>query len=294
MPLSHSRSSPAAALAGSPLYECVTVGDEPDLVLRSSAGPRLVVDAALGELGDGVHTLLAVGGTGTAEIVTDRDFIGVFASAARRTERVGSVCTGAFILAGRRATTHWAYADQLRTRYPDVLVVADEIFVSSDGVFTSAGVTAGIDLALAIVAADHGDELARAVARRLVVDLHRSGGQSQFSERVDPPRLTDAGIASAVAAVQADPGGDHSVATLAERAEMSERNFGRRFRLHTGTTPARWVERVRVDLAREVLETTEVSPAQVAASAGFAGQHTMRQAFQRVLGVSPARYRNTH
>lgn len=289
----------ASQLAGSDLYRSVLVGTAPEQVIATESGVRLVVDKSLDEIAGDAHTLLVSGGNGFRAALQDKALIDSLASVGADVDRLGSICNGTFLLAeaglvsGCRVTTHWAFADELKTTYPKVEVVPDEIYVSSGRVLTSAGVTAGIDLALAVVAADHGPELARTVARRMVVYLNRSGGQSQFSERLRPD-AGDVGIAATISRVKAEPGADHSVAAMAREAGMSDRTFARKFRAHTGTTPARWVERVRVDIAREALESTTGSTTQVAHAAGFASDHTMRQAFQRVLGVSPARYRNTH
>jgi len=290
----------ASRLADAELYRSVVVATHAGQVVATESGVQLVAEESLADALPRAHTLLVGGGDGFRDAMRDRELIDAVAAVGPRVPRVASVCTGAFVLAqaglldGRRATTHWARADELARTFPCVDVVPDEIYVTSGSVMTSAGVTAGIDLALAMVAADHGEDLARSVARRMVVYLNRSGGQSQFSERLDTAERTDPGVEAAIAAVVADPCGDYSVANLAGMARMSERNFSRRFKAVTGTTPARWVERVRVDAAREALARTLDAPPVIADRCGFGSYDTMRQAFERVLGVSPARYRRTH
>jgi transcriptional regulator GlxA family with amidase domain len=217
------------------------------------------------------------------------------AAGARRT---CSVCTGAFVLAagglldGRRATTHWAFGDELQRRYPAVRLEPDRIFVRDGNVTTSAGVTAGIDLALALVEDDHGPKLARTVARWIVAFLQRPGGQAQFSERLALPTDIGSPVRSVLDLVVADPAGDHRQAQLARHACVSERHLRRLFAQETHTTPARFVERVRVEAARNLLETTTAPVEEVAALTGFGAGETMRRAFQRTLGTTPGEYRN--
>jgi transcriptional regulator GlxA family with amidase domain len=211
--------------------------------------------------------------------------------------RVGSTCVGAFVLAaaglldGRRATTHWAFCEELGREFPNVTVEPDRLFVRAGNVFTSAGVTAGMDLALALVEDDHGVEVARAAARWLVLFMQRPGGQSQFSERLSLPAPRDSALRAVCDEIVADPSGEHSVSRMAERAALSERHFARLFIAETGTTPARFVERARVEAARYLLEAGPMSVELVAEHAGFGTAETMRRAFLRVLSVGPADYR---
>ncbi len=292
--------STASQLSGSALYSCVLVSRRRGEQLRSESGIHVVAEDTLANRIDSMHTLLVGGGNGIRSAMNDRRLVSDIARAGQTAPRVTSVCTGAFLLAeagllhGRRATTHWASADQLAAEFPDVDVVPDEIYVTSGNVMTSAGIAAGVDLALAIVADDHGDDLARAVAHRMVVYLNRSGGQSQFSERLRSPENADPGITAVVQTVQSDPTASYTVDAMARLAGMSSRHFARQFRAQTGTTPTRWVERVRVDAARDLLERTAMPPKIVGERSGFGSYETMRQSFQRVLGVSPAKYRAIH
>jgi transcriptional regulator GlxA family with amidase domain len=210
---------------------------------------------------------------------------------------VASVCSGAFVLAaaglldGRRATTHWSACDLLARLHPSVTVDPDPIYVRDGDVYTSAGVTAGMDLALAMVEDDLGRDVALAVARRLVLFLHRPGDQSQFSAQLstqwsdrDPLRRLQQWIAD-------HPGGDLAVEALAARAGMSPRHFARCFRDDTGVTPARYVATVRLEAARRRLEESDDAVEHVAAACGFGTAETMRRAFLRALGVAPTEYR---
>jgi transcriptional regulator GlxA family with amidase domain len=266
--------------------------------VRGSAGVRVVADTALAHVRPGmVDTLIVGGGMQFEEILADTRLapaLGRLADAARRT---CSVCTGAFLLAGagllegRTATTHWAFCDELARRHPGVRVEPDRIFIRDGHITTSAGVTAGMDLALALVEEDHGSEVARAVARWTVMFVQRPGGQSQFSERLELPVDLSPSIRDVLNSIVAEPSGDHRLAALARRAALSERHLRRVFAKQTKTTPARFVERVRVEAARELLEGTTTPVDVVADRCGFGSPETMRRAFLRVLSVGPAEYR---
>ncbi|MFI9269342.1 GlxA family transcriptional regulator [Kitasatospora sp. NPDC052896] len=217
--------------------------------------------------------------------------------------RVASVCTGAFVLAeaglldGRRATTHWRHAAALRRRYPRITVEPDAIYVRDGRVLTSAGVTAGIDLALALVEEDRGPEAAREVARDLVVFMQRPGGQSQFSVPARTPRPRHDALRAVLDAVLADPAADHSTTSLAALAGLSVRQLTRLFRAQLDSTPAGYVELVRLEAARGLLEGGE-TVAGTARRSGFGSDETLRRVFLRHLGVPPsgyaARFRGTH
>jgi transcriptional regulator GlxA family with amidase domain len=272
-----------------------TVDGQP---VRGSTGMRIHADTALAHVRPrSVDTLIVGGGMNFEEILGDARIAPSLQRLANAARRTCSVCTGAFLLAhaglleGRCATTHWAFCEELARRHPNVSVKPDQIFVRDGHITTSAGVTSGMDLALELVEEDFGPEIARTVARWTVMFMQRPGGQSQFSERLALP----AGIASPLRAVLdeivADPSGDHRQARLAVRAAMSERHLRRVFLEQTKTTPARFVERVRVEAARQLLEGN--APVSVIAGAcGFGSVETMRRAFLRVLGVGPADYRS--
>jgi transcriptional regulator GlxA family with amidase domain len=210
---------------------------------------------------------------------------------------VSSVCTGAFLLAaaglldGRRATTHWAWCGELARQHPGVEVDPRPIFVRDDELWTSAGVTAGIDLALAMVEDDLGPDVARQVARWLVVFVQRPGGQAQFSAHLESVPATRAPLRELQSWIAGHLDEDLRVETLASRAAMSTRNFARAFRRETGTTPAAYVEAIRVEAARQRLERSPEPVEQVAARTGFGTPETMRRAFARRVGIPPAEYR---
>jgi transcriptional regulator GlxA family with amidase domain len=211
---------------------------------------------------------------------------------ASRVSRIASVCTGAFLLAetglldGRSATTHWGYARQFQQRYPAVRTDLDAIYVTDGPIWTSAGVTAGIDLALALIEADHGAELARTVSRNLVVYHRRSGGQSQFSEMSQMEPASDR-IRRALTFAREHLSQPLPIERLAEAANLSVRQFGRAFRQETGETPAKAVERLRVEAARSRLRESSEPIERIAASIGFTDPERMRRAFIKIHGLSP-------
>ncbi len=264
--------------------------------VRAGSSLRLEADVALESVRGPLDTLLVAGGFGVQAAAEDPAVVRHIGRLAGRARRVTSVCTGAELLAtaglldGRRATTHWAWCSALAERHPDVIVEPDRIFVRDGNVATSAGVTAGMDLALALVEEDHGPEVARTVARWLVLFLQRPGGQSQFSERLAPPAPRTASLRPVLDSIAADPAADHRLETLAARASMSERHLVRRFAAELRTSPARFVERVRVEAARTALEEG-ATVEEAARRCGFSSGEVMRRAFLRVLGVTPSEYR---
>ncbi len=244
-----------------------------------------------------VHTLLVPGGPATRHLGPDSPEVRWLAEAGRDAERFATVCTGAFLgacaglLDGSRVTTHWRFADALQRRYPSLTVDGDPIYIEDGRVWTSAGVTAGIDLALAMVEADHGVELAQAVARDLVMFLRRPGGQTQFATPVWTERASDPPVLAVQRHIDANPGDDLTLARLADRAGMSERHFARLFSRQVGLSPAKYVERVRIEAARRRLERAGTTTAAVARECGFGSAETLRRAFHRALGVGPDDYR---
>ncbi len=266
--------------------------------VRGSGGLRLDADMALGQVRRrGIDTVIAGGGLRIDDVLGDPRLAPALRRIAPGARRTCSVCAGAFLLAeaglleGRAATTHWAFCEELARRHPGARVEPDRIFVRDGPVSTSAGMTAGMDLALALVEEDHGPEIARTVARWTVMFLQRPGGQSQFSERLALPPGVAPPIREILDRIAADPAGDHRLPRLAEQAALSERHLRRLFSEQTGTTPARFTERVRVEAARELLEGDAAPIDIVAGRCGFGSPETMRRAFLRVLGVGPAEYR---
>ncbi len=244
-----------------------------------------------------IDTLLVPGGDGVLDARRDRRLISFVRRAAATSRRVGSVCSGTFLLAeaglldGRRVTTHWRRADQLAAEYPALEVDAEPIYIHDGVMWTSAGVTSGIDLALAMVEQDHGAEVAQTIARHLVMFLRRPGGQSQFATPVWTAPATHDGVRAAQEQVNLDPARDHRVDTLASAAGMSGRHLTRVFHEQVGESPGRYVERVRVERARGMLERDDCGVAVVAQRCGFGTAETMRRAFVRRVGVAPDDYR---
>ncbi len=265
--------------------------------LASSSGYSLVADLALSRLRDPIDTLLVAGGQGIRELLDDRDVHAWLRAAQRRVRRFGSVCTGALLLAragildGRRATTHWRFCARLAAEHPKVRVEPDRIFVRDRGVYTSAGVSAGMDLALAMVEEDHGREVALSVARELVLFVKRPGGQSQFSAQLSAQFAERDAIRDLQAFALDHPEADLSVPALARRAAMSPRNFARVFAREVGATPGHWVEGVRVEAARRRMEEGKAGVEAVAGACGYSNREALRRAFQRRLGIAPRDYR---
>jgi transcriptional regulator GlxA family with amidase domain len=265
--------------------------------LRTSSGITVTPDAAVADARQPLDTLIVAGGPGHGEAAGDRVLVEWIAAASGRARRTVSVCTGAFVLAraglldGRRATTHWAFADELRRLHPLVRVDPDPIFVRDGPIWTSAGVTAGMDLALALVEEDLDREAALLIARHLVLFLRRPGNQSQFSATLLAQQPRREPLREIQRTVLEDVAGDHCVEAMAVRAHMSPRHFARAFRAETGSTPARYVERVRLEAARRHLEDTTEPVAAIASCCGFGTTETMRRVFLRTLGVAPAEYR---
>lgn len=265
--------------------------------IRTQSGIRIVADRAWDVVRHGVDTLLVAGGEGTVGAVRDRRLLAWLARIAPRVRRLGSVCSGTFVLAeaglldGRRATTHWSVCGLLAERYPNVRVESDPIFVRDGNVYSSAGVTAGIDLALALVEEDFGREIALLTARRLVVFLKRPGGQSQFSAQLAAQAAEREPIRELQAWIADHPAADCAVAALARRIAMSPRNFARVFTREVGMTPARFVETARVEAARRRLEESADGVDAVATRSGFGTAESMRRAFLRSLGIPPSAYR---
>ncbi len=265
--------------------------------LQTNSGLVLGADTALRDVRRSIDTLLVVGGDGTYEAFLDDELVTQIRRVARLADRVTSVCSGAFLLGkaglldGRRATTHWSVCELLAEAFPTVSVEPDPIFVKDGNVYTSAGVTAGMDLALALVEEDLGREAALTVARHLVLFLRRPGNQSQFSAQLGAQMAERDGLREAQRYVAEHPDHDCSIPALARLAAMSERNFARCFTEEVGCTPARYVERIRVETARRLLEDTDDGVEAIAASSGFGTAETMRRAFLRMLRTSPTEYR---
>jgi transcriptional regulator GlxA family with amidase domain len=252
---------------------------------------------SLGSYRGPVDTLLVVGGPYAHDEARDPALVAGVREAGLRADRVVGLCTGAFILGaaglldGRRATTHWAFGQLLAARYPQVRVDTDPIFVRAGDTWTSAGITATLDLLLALVSEDVGAEIAREVARYLVMFLQRTGNQRQFSVQLASQVAHRQPIRDVQQYIADHPGSDLSMPRLAERARMSQRHFARVFTAEVGMSPGRYVERVRVETAKRYLEESDLTVDVIAAAAGFGTAESMRRAFHQHLDVSPTDYR---
>lgn len=277
-----------------------------EVLLASNAGPSVSTDAGIALTAHSlasaaarpIDTLIVAGGSSTLDACDDPALVRWLARQARRARRIGSTCTGAFLMGAagmlgrRRVTTHWQWCDRLRQLHPDAVVVGDPIFVNDRGLWSAGGVTAGIDMALAMVEEDHGFDLALKVARNLVVFLKRPGGQSQFSAPLKAQLADKDGLFDALHGwVSVNLDADLRVERLAERAGMSPRSFARIYAARMGTTPAKAVEQIRVDGARRLLELDAAPLAAIAQRCGFRDIERMRRAFVRGLQITPSQYR---
>jgi transcriptional regulator GlxA family with amidase domain len=264
--------------------------------VASSSGVRIGVETAIGDIGS-IDTLLVPGGFTWPEAMHDERLIAALRAAAARSHRVLAVCAGAFIagsaglLDGRRVTTHWQFVDDLEDQFPHAQVERGPIFVGDGNVFTSAGGTASIDLALALVEADRGPGLARQVAQFLVVFMQRPGGHDQLSVRLGAQPEVSSPLRTLLDGIAEDPAGDHRLEALSERSGFSERHLTRVFAREIGTTPARYVEQVRIEAARALLERSDAPLEVIARHSGLNSPETLRRRFSRAVGMTPHVYR---
>jgi transcriptional regulator GlxA family with amidase domain len=268
-------------------------------LVRSGSGLAVQADHGVGDADPGgVDTLVVAGGGGVDEASQDAALVDWIAAAGAAARRVTSVCSGVFLLAaaglitGRRVTTHWSRAAQLAREHPELAVDCDPIFIRDGRVWTSAGVTAGMDLALALVEDDLGRDAAHAVAQELVLFLRRPGSQSQFSVPLWSAQPSTGPIRAVVSAVHAGPGAHLAIGDLAARAGLSPRQLQRRFTAELGVPPGEYVERVRIEAARRALAGGDDPVEVVARRCGFGTAETLRRAFHRHLNVAPSEYRD--
>jgi transcriptional regulator GlxA family with amidase domain len=279
-------------------YEVILASPEGGNIVCNS-GLNLGGSVALRDLPGDLDTILVAGGSNDAlRQVADEQVLEWLTDRAKTSRRIGSVCSGAFVLAaagildGRRATTHWDFCDELREFRPEVRLEPDAIFVADPPFYTSAGVTAGIDLCLALVEADKGPQLALAIARNLVLFMRRPGGQTQYSAGLNVQAAATPRLRKLIADVSEDPRGDLSVPQLADRAAMSERTFCRVFQKETGVSPAAFVELARLNRAKALLEASDWPLARVAERAGFGSVEALHRAFNKRVGATPGEYRD--
>jgi transcriptional regulator GlxA family with amidase domain len=280
-----------------PIYSIEIVSISSSRSLTANCGLRFGANKTFRDVRGKVDTLLVAGGDAVEQNTVNAAAVRWLRNIARRTRRVGSVCTGAMFLAraglldGRRATTHWNWCETLIRRAPRADVDPNPIFVRDENVYTSAGVTAGMDLALALVEEDHGSRLALQVARNLVLYLRRPGGQSQFSAALSLQATDRKPLRDLEVWVLDNLNKPLTVPMLAQRVAMSPRNFARVFAKEMKTTPAKFVERLRVEAARRRLEESQNSMETIATECGFGNVNSMRNVFQRTLKIPPGQYR---
>jgi len=284
---------------GAPFYVLRIISSESGPV-SSSSGTQLLANWNIPNVPEAIDTLLVAGAPDATRVTLRTDVIAWLRSAALESRRYGSICTGAFFLAatgllkGRRVTTHWAVAEALEKAYPSLTVDADALYVRDGKLCSGAGVTAGLDLALALVEEDLGREIALRVAAQLVMYFRRPGGQLQFSRNGEAHPIGRSVLQEVQRWVAANPELEHSVAGMAKHAGMSPRHFARLFRSEIGMTPAAWVEVTRVAMARTLLENGHATPKQVALKCGFTNVDSLRRTFTKNVGMTPAEYRKRH
>lgn len=283
-------------LTTEPVYQIEVLGKD-DKPISTLSGLQIVPTNCYGKDLGHLDTLIVPGGADPEVAANDTELVDWICTNYKTVRRLASVCNGAAVLAksglldGRRATSHWDYCDGLMQKYPSVKWEPDRIFVCDGSIWSSGGITSGIDLALAMLEEDWGHKLALAIAQYMVVFLKRPGGQSQFSAYLASDAANRPDIRDLQAWIIENPDCDMRVEALAERMDMSPRNFARVFLTETGMTPAKFVERVRIDMARHYLESTEMQVGVVADKAGFKDSETMRRAFVRHVGINPIDYR---
>lgn len=288
----------ANRLGASPAYD-VSVATPGGRAITCDSGLTLQGRRSLERLRGPLDTLIVSGGFGHEAAADNLRIVGHVRRLARESRRVASVCTGATVLAaagllnGKRATTHWRYADQLARTYPEITVDPAPIYIRDGSVSTAAGVTSALDLTLAFIEEDHGAELARSVARGLVTYLQRPGNQAQMSMFTATPALTNSLVGRVVDHITSHLAGDLTAAALAAEAGVSERHLTRLFINHLGRAPGRFVRDARTEAAAHLLVSTSTPVASVAAACGFRTAETLRQAFVSRYGTPPSHYRAT-
>jgi transcriptional regulator GlxA family with amidase domain len=277
-------------------YKTIVIGPKPHPI-KISAGLTLLPEYDLSHTPSDIHTLFIAGGTGAKTAASDENICEWIKVAYRKVERLASICTGAFILAAtgllenRKTTTHWEHTKELQEQHPNLKVEANAIFTQDGAIYCSAGVTAGIDLALSLVEEDWGNELALDVARQLIVFLKRPGGQSQFSQLLSIQTKTSSPITEVQHWALQNLSKNLSVEALATQAAMSPRHFSRVFQKESGLSPGKFIVRARLDMARNLLETTTLSLKQIGKQCGIGNTETLRRLFWQHFKTTPKNYR---
>ncbi|SNT33208.1 Transcriptional regulator GlxA family, contains an amidase domain and an AraC-type DNA-binding HTH domain [Granulicella rosea] len=287
---------PLEVFSNAPGYEVVLANPGPERTLRTNRGLTLGEAVPIAELTGPIDTLLIAGGPGSETGSYDPAFIAWIAATAKRCRRVASICTGAFLLAeaglldGKQAVTHWRFCDRLAREYPAITVKPEPIYLKDGSTYTSAGITAGLDLSLALVEEDHGHEVALAIARFLVIFLVRPGGQAQFSHMLSNQSAASQPLRELQVWMIENLREDLSVERLAERMHMSARHFTRVCLRETGMNPGQFVDRMRVEAAQQRIDSSGMGLKEVAGACGFGSADALRRVFVRVLGVTPGEY----
>jgi transcriptional regulator GlxA family with amidase domain len=289
---------PLEVFASAPEYEVILGSPDGSDVLRTNRGFSLTGAVPLNELSGPIDTLLIVGGPGAESGIYDDSYLAWIADAAKRSRRLASICTGAFLLAaaglldGKQVVTHWDFCDRLAREFPAVLVKPDPIYLRDGSIYTSAGITAGIDLALALVEEDHGHKVALEVARRLVMFLVRPGGQAQYSHMLSRQAVTSQPLRELQVWMLEHLRENLGVEQLAERIGISPRHFTRVCLRETKMNPGQFVDRMRVEAAQQMIDSSTMGLKEIADACGFRSADSMRRTFLRVIGVTPGEYTN--
>jgi transcriptional regulator GlxA family with amidase domain len=287
---------PLEVFSHAPGYEVLLASTDDSHLLQTSRGFALTGAIPLRELDSSIDTLLIAGGPGAESDAYDPDYVAWIAEAAKRSRRIASICTGAFLLAaaglldGKQAVTHWSFCDRLAREFPAVQVKPDPIYLRDGSIYTSAGITAGIDLALALVEEDHGHKAALEVARKLVMFLVRPGGQAQYSHMLSRQAVTSQPLRELQVWMLENLCEDLGVERLAERIGMSARHFTRVCLRETKMNPGQFVDRMRVEAAQQMIDSSSMGLKEIADACGFQSADSMRRTFLRVLGVTAGEY----
>lgn len=287
---------PLEVFSNAPDYEVILGSPDGSNILKTSRGFGLTGAIPLNEISGAIDTLMIVGGPGAESDTYDPSFLTWIASAASRSRRVASICTGAFLLAaaglldGKQAVTHWDFCDRLAREFPAVQVTPNPIFLRDGSIYTSAGITAGIDLTLALVEEDHGHKAALAVARKLVMFLVRPGGQAQYSHMLSHQAVTSQPLRELQVWMLEHLRDNLSVDRLAERIGMSPRHFTRVCLRETRMNPGQFVDRMRVEAAQQIIDSSVMGLKEIADACGFHSADSMRRAFLRIIGITAGEY----
>ena len=287
---------PLEVFSNIPDYRVEIVADDDSAQLQTNRGISLGGALPRGSVSGPIDTLVVAGGPGAESGEYNEAYLRWVADAARRSRRIASICTGAFILAaaglldGKRAVTHWNFCDRLAREFPKVNVLPDPIFLRDGAIYTSAGITAGIDLSLALVEEDHGHQAALAVARQLVMFLVRPGGQAQYSHMLSRQATTYEPLRELQVYMLENLRADLSVEALADKIKMSPRHFSRVCLREMKMNPGQFVDRLRVEAAQQMIDSSSMGLKEIADACGFGSADSMRRTFQRVMGVTAGEY----